>query len=233
MTAVPAAADPLRTSLVWEATRAALLEYFHVCHCVKYRCVHNIPPRGPIILAPNHVSYYDPPLIAAGVPHRIRFMAWDALFRIPGFASLIRAYGAFPVRTKSADKGAVEATLDVLRAGGCLMIFPEGMRSKTGRLEPLEKGLARLALSVGAWIVPVSVIGAFEAYNIHHLLPRPFRPIVVKYHPAFWVEPMEHPREVKARTVEINAQIERHLRRRIAAHERLKAMRSRRRIPAP
>ena len=233
MIARPPAVDPLRTSLVWEATRAVLLGYFRLCHCVKYRCVHNIPARGPIILAPNHVSYYDPPLIAAGVPHRIRFMAWDALFRIPGFAALIRAYGAFPVRTKTADKAAVEATLDALRGGGCLMIFPEGMRSKTGRLEPLEKGLARLALTVGAWIVPVSVTGAYEAYNSRHLLPRPCRPIVVKYHSAFWVEPLEHPRTVKARTVEINAQIERHLRRRIAAHERLKFIRHRRRIPAP
>ena len=78
MTAPPAAGDPLCTTLVWEATRATLLEYFRYCHCVKYSGVHNVPARGPIILAPNHVSYYDPPLIAAGVPHRIRFMAWDA-----------------------------------------------------------------------------------------------------------------------------------------------------------
>src|SRR6478672_8312146 len=99
--------DPLRSSLRYEWARWINLEYFWLFHCVRYRGQGNIPEKGPIIIAPNHVSYYDPTLVGAGVPYPLRFMAWDALFKVPLLKGILEKYGAYPVKPQSADKGAI------------------------------------------------------------------------------------------------------------------------------
>ena len=216
-------ANPLRPTLLWQMTRAFFLDYFRMFHGLRISGWGNIPPSGPIIFAPNHASYFDPPLVASSASHQMRFMAWNALFRVPLFGRLIRVYGAYPVSLRSADKSAVTQTLRVLREGACVMIFPEGERTPTGELMPFEKGLARLALSVGATIVPVAVTGMNRAWPRGQAFPRPFTPVQVKFYPPIDVEKVDNVREMRDRVHQINTRLYRTLHRRCAALERLRA----------
>lgn len=155
-------------------------------------------------------------------------MAWDALFRVPFLKQLISAYGAFPVRAKSADKSAVTATLSILRNRECMMIFPEGGRSKDGQLKSFEQGLARMAVKAGARIVPVAVTGAFESWPCQHLLPRWFHRIMVKYYPAINIPPGNNHNNEKQRANLVNQLIASSIERRMRASARLRKMNDRR-----
>ncbi len=219
--------DVLRTNLLWELTRIVFIAYFKVFHFLRYRGQNNLPDSGPAIIAPNHVSYYDACVIPAGIPYRMRFMAMEPLFRVPILGWWITLYGAFPVKLKSPDKSAISETLKVLKNNEVVMIFPEGGRSPTGQLSPFEQGAARLALATGATIVPVSIIGAYEAWPKHHLMPRWFCPIVVTYHQPFRVPKLEDRSQIKQALDDVNARIAAPIQRRLAAWERLKVLRRR------
>lgn len=210
-------AAPLKTDIKYEIARLINLSWFKTFHCVRFRATANVPSTGPLILAPNHVSYYDPPLIAAGVPIRVRFMAWDALFKVPLLRQILIGYGAYPVKLKTADKGAIGLTLKLLRNGEAIMIFPEGTRSPDGTLLPFEQGPARLADQTNAAIVPVTILGAFEAWPLANALPRLFRPINIKYHAP--VYPADLPQDIspKERAIEMNRRVAAPIARRLKA----------------
>lgn len=220
--------DILRTNVLWEFTRAVFILYFRIFHFLRYRCQNLLPDHGPVIITPNHVSYYDALVVPAGIPYRMRFMAMEPLFRVPFLGWFISLYGAFPVKLKSADKGAVSQTIRVLERNEVVLIFPEGGRSPDGKLAPFEQGAARIALTTGATLVPVSIIGAYEAWPKHHLLPRWFRPIVVKYHQPISVPKLEDRQQIKEAIPHVNAQIAQPIQRRLAAWERLKRIKARR-----
>ena len=156
---------------------------FRVLFSVEYHGLENVPASGPVILAGNHPSYLDPLLIALPIKRVIRFMAWDALFKVPGLGRLIRALGAFPVdiRRGKGDAAYREA-VRVLESGDGLGIFPEGQRSEAGPMGELRSGVARLAIETGAAIVPITIGGASRAWPKHRLLPKPAK-IVIRYHP--------------------------------------------------
>jgi 1-acyl-sn-glycerol-3-phosphate acyltransferase len=218
--------DPLRSSLQYEWARWVNLEYFWLFHCVRYRGQNHIPEQGPIIFAPNHVSYYDPPLVGAGIPFPVRFMAWDALFTVPVLKQILEKFGAYPVKPNSADKGSIERTLKILRHGEAVMIFPEGGRSKDGKLMPFEMGVARMAIQTGAKIIPVSVTNVYESWSCHRTWPKLFVPFTIKFHPPV-VPPENVPRpELKTTIERMNEEIAAPIRRRLAAWERYKARHS-------
>jgi 1-acyl-sn-glycerol-3-phosphate acyltransferase len=156
----------------------------------------------------------------------MRYMAWDALFGVPLLGSFIRSLGAFPVKLKTADKSAIERTLKVLRSRATVTIFPEGGRSFTGDLMPFEVGAFRLAVQTGATIVPVSILGMFEAWAPIETLPTLFRPVIVKYHHPI-VVPANIPRtEVKTTVDNLSNEVRRVIIRRQQAFERLRKMKS-------
>lgn len=130
----------------------------------------HLPSRGGYIIAANHISWLDPPIIefALGIP--IRYMAKRELFDVPLLGLALRAIGNFPVRRGESDRRAVETALRVLDAGQPLGFFPEGTRSKDGCLRRAKPGIAFLARRSGAPIVPIGVMGTRRA-GIR--LPRP------------------------------------------------------------
>lgn len=215
--------DPLKTDLKYEFARVINLTWFRLFHCIRFRAVGNVPERGPMIIAPNHVSYYDPPIIAAGIPHRVRFMAWDALFKIPILRSILLGWGAYPVKLKSADKAAIVETLKILRTGQAVMIFPEGNRSPDLELMPFEQGPARLADQTGAAIVPVTILGAYEAWPMANALPRLFKPINIKYHTPVYPADLPKDMDPKQRAIEMNRRVAVPIQRRIKAWKKLHA----------
>ena len=152
-----------------------------------YQCEgeEHVPASGPAVVASNHPSYLDPVLLSLEVRRPIRFMAWDAMFRVPLLGALMRVFGAFPVDVRRGrGREAYERARALLAAGEVVGLFPEGKRSRTGWMEPaLREGAARLALEAGVPIVPASITGAFRAWPHYQALPRPGR-VRVRFHPA-------------------------------------------------
>jgi 1-acyl-sn-glycerol-3-phosphate acyltransferase len=155
---------------------------FRVLFSVEYHGVENVPEEGAVIIAGNHPSYLDPLLVGLPIRRTIRFMAWDALFKVPLLGQIIKAVGAFPVDIrKGRGEAAYREALRVLESGEALGVFPEGQRSDQAAMGDLRAGVARLAIETGAPIVPVTIGGAMRAWPKWKLLPRPAK-IVVRYH---------------------------------------------------
>jgi cytidylate kinase len=125
-----------------------------------------IPAGEGAIIAANHVSYLDPPLIAVAVGRAIASVARHGLFDVPVLGRLIRWYGAFPVHQEAIDIGAVKESLKRLRQGELLLIFPEGGRSADGRMQPPLPGVAMLALQAGVKVVPTLIEGPEQALPV-------------------------------------------------------------------
>lgn len=213
--------------LLWLAARLIVIEYFWLFHRVRFTGRGNVPRSGAVVFAPNHVSYYDPPLIMSGAPRRVCPMAWEGLFRVPILKQMIIFFGAYPVKLKSADKSAVAHTLGMMRGGKAVLVFPEGERGGSGALQQFENGIARISLQTGAAIVPVAITGAFESWPRTQIFPRWFCPIEVKYYPPIVIEPGTSREEIRQRIQEINEAISRPLVRRLRAYARLKERRKR------
>ena len=127
----------------------------------------NIPETGPIILAPNHRAYMDPPYLSLVTKRQLHLMAKDTLFRIPVFGPYIKAMGAFPVKRGAADRGAIKQAIAELKAGRVMGIFPEGTRADPGTLLPAEKGFALIAKQTGIPIVPIALEGTDLVHPKH------------------------------------------------------------------
>lgn len=124
----------------------------------------NIPATGPFILAPNHVSLLDPPLVGVSCGRWPFIMAKAELFKgIVGWG--IEQMGSFPVKRGSADRYAFKQAKRILTEGHPLLIFPEGTRTRTGELGPAEAGLAMLAHSNKVPVVPVYIAGTERAFS--------------------------------------------------------------------
>lgn len=126
-----------------------------------------IPASGPYIVVSNHIDWKDPPAIELLFKVAIRFMAKTEAFDMPILGGLLRGIGCFPVRRGQADRRALETCLEVLRAGNPLGYFPEGTRSRDGRLRRAHPGIAFLASRSGAAILPVGVTGTRGARAFH------------------------------------------------------------------
>ena len=107
----------------------------------------NVPPMGPIIVVANHVSNFDPPLMSASFPRRIWFLAKKELFKGPG-KWFFTTYGAHPVNRSATDPKAYRWALEKLARDQCVVIFPEGTRSRTGAMKKAQPGVVRLAHEV-------------------------------------------------------------------------------------
>ena len=157
---------------------------------IRFEGTEHIPTDGPLIIAPNHVTYADPVLVCIPIRFAVHFMAWDALFRIPGFSWLIRRLRAFPVQIDSADPRSTREAVRLLQSGQAVMIFPEGGRTPDGRLQRFRPGAFRLACSLKVPVLPVTIVGGHASWPPGRMLPRPGRlriiypPIVPPPHEA-------------------------------------------------
>lgn len=119
----------------------------------------NIPLTGPVVIAANHVSLLDPPLVGTCSTRAVRFMAKEELFTFP-LGAIYSSLGAFAVKRGASDRNAIKTALGILKAGGVLGIFPEGTRSLDGKLGNAEPGALAIASKAGALVVPTAVIGS-------------------------------------------------------------------------
>src|SRR5262245_38491638 len=154
---------------------------------IQFEGVENVPLSGGCLITPNHVSYGDPIWLTIPIRRRVYYMAWDKPFEIPVLGLVMRAFGAFPVNVESVDASAQRAAKDVLSEGRALVIFPEGGRTRTGKLMPFKMGAFRFALTHGVPIVPVTIRGAEHIWPVGRILPRPGK-LTITYHPPIEIE---------------------------------------------
>jgi 1-acyl-sn-glycerol-3-phosphate acyltransferase len=159
----------------WVVFRLVFAVYFRW----RYFYPERVPLTGPVILASNHASYIDPPLVGAALPRAIGYLARDNLFT-PPLGWLLRRWHAVPVDREGGGAAGVRKILEVLQAGNGVIIFPEGTRTHTGAIQPARAGIGLIVLRSQAPVVPVRVFGTYEAYGRHLRFPRP-KPLAVKF----------------------------------------------------
>jgi 1-acyl-sn-glycerol-3-phosphate acyltransferase len=190
--------------LGWCCFRALFKVYFrwHVYNPAR------VPLDGPVILASNHASFLDPPLVGAGLRRGINYLARENLFRFPVMGWVLRQWQVVPVDRDGGGAAGLRAILDRLLAGGAIILFPEGTRSRDGKLQPARSGIGLTVIKSTAPVVPVRVFGTFEAYGRHLRFPRPRR-MTVKYGRPMRFEQLRAEARVcsKARLKEIYQQV--------------------------
>lgn len=132
---------------------------------VRVRGEENVPAEGPLIIACNHVSLLDPPILGAFCPRKLRYIAKRELFRIFLFGSLIRALGAYPVDREGSAAGAIKRSIDILRSGETVGIFPEGGRNPRGEAQA-RAGVALLAALAKCPVLPAAIVGSERAARL-------------------------------------------------------------------
>ena len=140
----------------------------------------HVPLSGGVILASNHASFLDPPLVGAGLRRDINYLARESLFRFPGIGALLRSWNAVPVDRDGGGAAGLREILNRLLAGGAIILFPEGTRTPDGRLRPARSGIGLTVIKSDVPVIPVRTFGTFEAFGRDHKFPRPVS-IAVKY----------------------------------------------------
>jgi 1-acyl-sn-glycerol-3-phosphate acyltransferase len=145
----------LHQKFIYRIGRGAYKLAFKLILRVRIIGEENIPESGGVLLASNHASLADPPLVATSIRRPIHFFAKEELFRIPIFGWLIRQVNAFPVKRYEHDVGAFKRAQTLLENGQIVLLFPEGGRSASGALGRAKPGVGMLAYKTGAPVVPV------------------------------------------------------------------------------
>ncbi|SRR5579884_1424242 len=146
-------------TVAYEVLRLVAIVVFGIMGRIRLRGRHNVPKKGPYILASNHLSWIDVPLIPTYVPGKVVYMAKEEAF-LSKIGWLVRFMGAFPVKRGEADRQALRAAGEQLKKGRILVIFPEGHRSETHTLGKIHSGLGMIALRAEVPVVPVAVTGS-------------------------------------------------------------------------
>jgi len=171
---------------------------------ITFKGIENIPAKDGLIIAANHQSYMDPFLIAVAIRRPVRFLAWRVATEWPVLGRGMKILGAWPLQLEGSDPAAIRRSLQWLRSGGALMIFPEGGRSKPdGSLGRFKAGAVRIALEARVPILPVTIRGANRVWPAGKYIPRLGR-IEIVYHPLFYPEskPGEESRECARREIQ-------------------------------
>ncbi|MBR2774814.1 MAG: 1-acyl-sn-glycerol-3-phosphate acyltransferase [Selenomonadaceae bacterium] len=132
----------------------------------------NIPKDGAFILAANHVSNWDPPFLGTFIARTVYYMGKEELFSNLVMAAICRSLHVFPVKRGAADKTAIKTAIKLLKDGKCLGIFPEGTRSKTGKLGKAESGISLIAAMTKAPIIPAAIVSTEKIFSREKFLPR-------------------------------------------------------------
>jgi len=159
--------------VLWRITWILAVTLAWIFFGYRSRGGRNTPRRGPVLICSNHQSFLDPVLVGMACYRPMHFFARRTLFR-GAFGLLIRLYQAFPVGRGSADTEAMRKALELLGMGRMVLMFPEGTRTRDGRMGPIQRGIGMLAERSGAPVLPVFVHGAYHVWPRTRRLPRPF-----------------------------------------------------------
>jgi 1-acyl-sn-glycerol-3-phosphate acyltransferase len=149
----------------------------------------NIPKEGGAVLASNHQSYLDPALIAAVINRPVYFLARKELFEVSIFFSwLIRSLNAIPLERRVFDSSGFRQTLNILKEGNLLVVFPEGTRTSDGKIGSVKKGISLLQTKTKVPLIPTLIKGAYENWPRRNKLPIKLASIKVYFNKPIWLE---------------------------------------------
>jgi 1-acyl-sn-glycerol-3-phosphate acyltransferase len=144
---------------LWTTIRVLVKIVFAIMARVHLSGLENVPAEGPFIIASNHLSWFDVPLIPAYFSRPVIYMAKEETFQ-GRIGWLVRFLGAFPVKRGEADRQALRTADEQLKEGNIIVIFPEGTRSKTHTMARGHSGLGMIALRSGVPVLPVAISGS-------------------------------------------------------------------------
>jgi 1-acyl-sn-glycerol-3-phosphate acyltransferase len=178
---------------------------------ITFRGDEHVPPpsEGGLVIAANHQTYVDPFWIGSHVKRPTRFLAWNEAFKWPVAGKALELLGAWPLALERGNPTAYRRSLQWLRGGGAVMIFPEGQRAfADGELSRFKAGAVRLALEAGVAVLPVTIRGGQRVWPRGQRLPRVGR-VEVVFHPArrLTVHEGEDARQVIQRETEALAEV--------------------------
>lgn len=188
----------------------------HVCFRLRFAGSSHIPKSGPTIVAANHVSALDGPVLAlatvTGSRRIVRFLVAAEFFRHRWVGPVMRLYRQIPLLRGAGDKGALDEAAATIRAGALAGVFPEGRVNPGSELQRVRTGLARIALSTGATVVPAGIWGTQRRWPQPGLtFRRPLRPriAVVFGDPIEAIGDPENADDIRRFTYAIGAAMER------------------------
>ncbi len=172
-----------------ELLRVVLGTLFRLCWRMRYVGTENIPRGGGLIIAANHQTYIDPFWLSVPVKRQLRYLAWDVSFNWPVVGTLMRLLGAWPLQIERGDPRAIRRSLQWLREGGALVIFPEGGRAfADGEMHKFKAGAARIALEADAPVLPVTIRGGQKVWPRGRRWPRFIGRVEIVYHPLQYIK---------------------------------------------
>lgn len=162
--------------------------FFKTCFRLRIYGLEHFRP-GAAVIAANHASFYDPPVLSISCPEEVHFLAKGSLFNVPLLGALIRVLNSHPVARGASDAAVFRTMVQLLSEGKKLILFPEGKRSQTGDIRPLERGLAFLVQKAHCRVTPAYIQGSFEAWPPGKKFPKLFGKMTVVFgSPIEWEE---------------------------------------------
>lgn len=159
----------------------------------------NFPRTGPFLIASNHASHLDPPLVGSQIAKQMRFFARRSLWQNRLLAWWLDQVETIPVERDTGDIGAIKKVLQALKDDRAVVLFPEGTRSPDGLLHKPKAGVGLMACKTGVPVVPCRVYGSFEAYGKGRLVPNFGTPVTIVFGPPIPASDYDDPSAGKAR----------------------------------
>ncbi len=150
--------------MLYSFVRGIILSFYKVVFFEKSEGFENIPSGGFIICA-NHHSNWDPVTIFAVFKRKLTFMAKEELFKIPVLRTIIKKFGAYPIRRGRATVSSIKTAISVTKNGGVTLIFPEGRRVKRGEKVEVKSSIVRIANQTGVPLLPVTIKGKYTPFS--------------------------------------------------------------------
>ncbi len=159
--------------IVYNVVKTLFLFIYTCIFPTKVAGKENVPKEGAVILAANHMSNWDPVLVGVFLPRYLVYMAKEELFRVPILKNVLHSVKAVAVHRGSGDRAAIKAAITTLKNNGCICMFPEGTRSKDGKLHKGQNGVSLIAAKSKAVVIPVAIEGTYKI--------RPFRRLKITF----------------------------------------------------
>ena len=182
----------------YRSVRAFLSVFCKTYLQMKVEGVENIPPAGGTIVAVNHQSHLDVPLMGLALPRESRFPGKAELFTSSFLLrSFLLSLGGFPIVRGEGDRKAISLSESFLQRGDVLVLFPEGTRTRNGEIGSFHRGLGVLSIRTGSPIVPAAIMGSGASLGVGKSWPRPGR-IDIRFSKALFPPPADlSPRDLK------------------------------------
>ncbi|MBL9219259.1 MAG: 1-acyl-sn-glycerol-3-phosphate acyltransferase [Opitutaceae bacterium] len=159
----------------------------------------NFPAEGPFLIASNHASHLDPPMVGCQIAKQMRFFARKSLWNNRLLAWWLDQVETIPVERDSGDIGAIKKVLLALKEDRAVVLFPEGTRSPDGHLQKAKAGVGLMACKTGVPVVPCRVYGSFAAFGKGAKVPRFGTPVSIVFGPPIPAADYDDPAAGKAR----------------------------------